>query len=86
MYKPGTINGTEPVNNNNGDTLGVTNPTSTVANAVSGISGIASDALNATLQPLLDALPGIGIKVGIFMLALMLIIVGFWVIAGNGQS
>ena len=37
--------------------------------------------LSQLLQPLLQALPGIGVKVGVFLFALMLVIVGFWIVS-----
>jgi len=55
----------------------VANPNSVVDQTV--VSG-AAGALNTMLQPLLQALPTIGIKVGLFMLALMLVIVGFMIV------
>lgn len=37
--------------------------------------------LNQLLQPLLQALPAMGVKVGVFMFALILVIIGFWIVS-----
>ena len=36
--------------------------------------------LQALIQPLLDSLHTAGIKIGVFMFGLMLVIVGFWIV------
>lgn len=62
-------------------------PLNQVAAAVANpASAVDQGLMSALLQPILSILPGIGIKIGVFLLALMLIIVGFWIIAGSGQS
>lgn len=62
-------------------------PINKTAQAVANpASAVDQGAVNAVLGPLLSALPGIGIKVGIFMLALMLVIIGFWVLTEGNAS
>ena len=46
----------------------------------SAVSDAANALFKSFIQPVLDALPGYGLKIGLFMLALMLLIVGLWVL------
>ncbi len=46
----------------------------------------AGNIVTQAFQPLFSALPGFGIKVGLFMAALMLVIIGLWALTRNPAS
>lgn len=62
-----------------GAALGVVAPAAPTINQT--VNSVPGDILNTMLQPLLAALPGIGVKVGVFLFALILLIIGFMIVS-----